>query len=83
MNETLEQIRIRMSRWIRDYAPESAECPCEESILLRGGQFHGYRFSKGDVSVIWIVGESTIEVRSPFRSDTILLNESAATNQAA
>ena len=72
-----------MSRWIREYAPESAECPCEESILLRGGQLHGYRFSKGEVSVIWIVGESTIEVRSPSRSDTILLKDSAAVSQAA
>lgn len=83
MSEILEQIRNRMSRWIREYAPEHADQPCEESILLRSGQFHGYRFFAGNVSVVWIVGESTIEVRSPLRSDTLVLNDSGAVSQAA
>lgn len=83
MGEILEQIRSRMSRWIREHAPENADKLYEESILLRGGQLYGYRIVAGDVSVVWIVGESTIEVRCPSRSDTLVLNESAVVTQAA
>lgn len=73
MHETFEQIRTRFRRWVNSRCSDQAECPCEESFLLKNGMLHGCRFTIGQVNGTWIIGESTMEVRGPGQSDTLVI----------
>jgi hypothetical protein len=83
MQTTLEQIRMRLQRWVRERASSQSGHPCEESFLLKAGKLHGCRFMIGEVSALWIIGESTIEIRSPGQSDTLVISGQTQTPRAA
>ncbi len=83
MQETLEQIRLKLGRWVREHDASQAGLPCEESLLLKNGKLHGCRFSIGAVSAVWILGESTMEVRAPGQSDTLVVPGSSGIHRAA
>ncbi len=83
MHDTLEQIRSRLARWVREHGSMASEQPCEESLLLKNGKLHGCRFAIGDVSAVWIIGDSTIEIRGPGQSDTLVIGAGSEASRAA
>ena len=84
VNEYLDEIRDRLLRWVRQHEPRSHNEACEESILLRDGRLAGTRFTIGPVTATWWVGDSTVEIRSPHGSDTLVLSHARRSdNQAA
>lgn len=74
MQETLEQVRLQVQRWVKTNASMESSQQWSESILLKDGCLHGYRFCIGSVQAIWLVGGHTIEVRRDGRlADTLTI----------
>ena len=77
MHEKLDQIRMQLDRWVRTHANREEERRWKESILLKDGCLHGYRFCVGSGEAIWIVGNVTLEIRRDGRlADTLAIAES-------
>lgn len=83
LHATINEIRERLSKWAAQHDPDSRACSCEESLLMRDGKLAGCRFQIGTVVGTWWIGESTVEVRGPVRSDTLLLASVAQPSRAA
>lgn len=84
MQETLEQVRLQVERWIRTHASREENSQWKESILLKDGCLHGYRFCVGSVEAIWLVDQLLFEVRRDGRlADTVAIATQDQANRAA
>ena len=83
MSETVEQIRNRLARWVKTQVPQFSDHPCEESFLLKDDKLYGCRFSIGEATAVWIIGESTMEVRAPGHADTLVISGGPTAQRAA
>lgn len=73
MHHIIDQVRARFLRWLCEQDPSAASVPCAQTMLLRHGRLCGYRFTVGNASAEWNIGDSTFEARLPGRSATLLL----------
>ena len=74
MQKNLEQVRVRLERWVKTHASREAERQWKESILSKDGCLHGYRFCIGSVEAVWVIDQLTMEVRRDGRlADTLAL----------
>ena len=72
MQDTLERVRGLLQRWVKTHASLEACKDMRETILLKDGCLHGYRFCIGSVHAVWLIGGVTIEVRRDGRlADTL------------
>lgn len=83
LHATINEVRERLSKWVAQHDPDSLASSCEESLLMRDGKLAGCRFEIGTVVATWWIGESTVEIRSPIRPDTLLLASVAQPSRAA
>ncbi|MCP4078684.1 MAG: hypothetical protein GY819_05550 [Planctomycetaceae bacterium] len=84
MQKKLEQVRLQIERWVKTHACQAAAKPWRESILLKDGCLHGYRFCIGSVEAVWLIEQLTVELRRDGRlADTLAIAESEATRYAA
>lgn len=67
MQETLDQIRTQISQWVSTHASRESSKKLQESILLKDGCLHGYRFCIGSVEAIWIVDQDSVDIRRDGR----------------
>jgi len=74
MQQQLEQVRIRVERWVRVNANREEDRQWKESILLKSGCLHGYRFCVGSVEAVWLIDQLTVEIRRDGRlADTLAI----------
>ncbi|MGI9518505.1 MAG: hypothetical protein ACR2NP_15725 [Pirellulaceae bacterium] len=75
MQHTLDQVRGILQRWVMTHASLESRKEMRETILLKDGCLHGYRFCIGSVQAVWLIGGVTIEVRRDGRlADTVAIS---------
>ena len=83
MQEKLEKVRLQIGQWVQTHACQAASKPWRESILLKDGCLHGYRFCIGSVEAVWIIDQWSIEIRRDGRLADTLNIPSDVTRRAA
>jgi hypothetical protein len=74
MQDTLDRVRGLLQHWVKTHASLESRREMRETILLKDGCLHGYRFCIGSVQAVWLIGGVTIEVRRDGRlADTLAL----------
>ena len=83
MQEKLEKVRSQIERWVQTHACQAASKPWRESILLKDGCLHGYRFCIGSVEAVWVINQWSIEIRRDGRlADTVSMTNNATRHAA-
>lgn len=83
MQEKLEKVRLQIERWVQTHACQAASKPWRESILLKDGCLHGYRFCIGSVEAVWVINQWSIEIRRDGRlADTLSITNNATRHAA-